>query len=88
MEFFHYYSTPSLRAKLMNLLIKRKIAGESPATLYAIKKAIEGGHSPRRVSQGRFRPLRPVGVPTTLNGASIMWLFLWKTRSGIIPLKA
>lgn len=27
-------------------------------------------HPNRRVSQGRFRPLRPVGVPTTVPGAS------------------
>jgi hypothetical protein len=42
MEFVHYYSTPTLTAKLANFLIKRKIANESRATLYAIKKSIEG----------------------------------------------
>jgi hypothetical protein len=28
-------------------------------------------HPNRRVSQGRFRPLRPVGMPITVDGASL-----------------
>ena len=38
----HYYSTKSLKAKLLNLIAKRKIARETQATLNAIKGAIEG----------------------------------------------
>lgn len=41
MEFFHYYSTPTLAIKILNLIIRRKIGKESQATLVAIKKAIE-----------------------------------------------
>ncbi len=41
----HYYSTPSLKAKLLNLIAKGKIARETQATLNGAKAAIEGGRS-------------------------------------------
>lgn len=41
MEFFHFYSTPTLKVKLINLIACKKIAKESQATLNAIKKAVE-----------------------------------------------
>jgi uncharacterized membrane protein len=48
MEISHYYSTTSLRAKLLNLIAKGKIARETQATLNAIKRAIESAcHSAR-----------------------------------------
>ena len=37
----HYYSTTSIKAKLLNLIAKRKIARETQATLNAVKKVIE-----------------------------------------------
>ena len=40
-EFRHYYSTKSLKAKLLNVIVKRKIARESQSTLEAIKITIE-----------------------------------------------
>jgi hypothetical protein len=40
-EISHYYSTPTLRAKLLNLIAKAKIARDTNATLKAIKSAIE-----------------------------------------------
>lgn len=40
-EIGHYYSTPTLKAKLLNLIAGRKIARETRATLRAIKAAIE-----------------------------------------------
>ena len=40
-EFRHYYSTKSLKAKLLNVIVKRKIARESQSTLDAIKRTIE-----------------------------------------------
>lgn len=43
MEFRHYYSTPTLKHKLINLFAKRKIGKESQETLNAIKTAIEKG---------------------------------------------
>lgn len=46
MEISHYYSTASLKAKLLNLIAKRKIARETQATLNAIKAAIE---APREI---------------------------------------
>jgi hypothetical protein len=42
----HYYSTTSLKAKLINLIAKGKIARETQATLNAAKAAIEGARSP------------------------------------------
>ena len=43
-EISHYYSTASLKAKLLNLIAKGKIARESQATLNAAKAAIEAAH--------------------------------------------
>ena len=40
-EFRHYYSTRSLKTKLLNIIVKRKIARESQSTLDAIKRTIE-----------------------------------------------
>ena len=40
-EISHYYSTPTLKAKLLNLIAGRKIARETQATLNASKAAIE-----------------------------------------------
>ena len=37
----HYYSTPSLKARLFNLMAKGKIARDTQATLTAAKAAIE-----------------------------------------------
>jgi len=42
MEISHYYSTPTLKAKLLNLIARRKIARDAQATLNGIKAAIEG----------------------------------------------
>jgi uncharacterized membrane protein len=42
-EISHYYSTPTLKAKLLNLIARRKIARETQATLNASKAAIEEG---------------------------------------------
>jgi Polyketide cyclase / dehydrase and lipid transport len=41
----HYYSTPSLKARLFNLIGKRKIARETYATLNSAKAQIEQGVS-------------------------------------------
>jgi hypothetical protein len=41
MEFYHFYSTKTLKVKLLNLIARTKIARESQVTLNAIKKAIE-----------------------------------------------
>ena len=41
MEISHYYSTTTLKAKLLNLIAQRKIARETQATLRGIKAAIE-----------------------------------------------
>jgi Polyketide cyclase / dehydrase and lipid transport len=40
-EFRHYYSTKSLKAKLFNVIAKKKIAGDSQSTLDAMKRTIE-----------------------------------------------
>lgn len=40
-EISHYYSTPTLKAKILNLVAKGKIARDTQATLRAIKGAIE-----------------------------------------------
>ncbi len=40
-EISHYYSTPTLKAKLLNLVAKGKIARETHATLTAAKATIE-----------------------------------------------
>ena len=41
MEFYHYYSSNTLKIKLVNLFARKKIARESQETLNAIRKAIE-----------------------------------------------
>jgi polyketide cyclase/dehydrase/lipid transport protein len=41
MEISHYYSTRTLKAKLLNLVARRKIACDAQATLNGIKAAIE-----------------------------------------------
>jgi hypothetical protein len=40
-EIRHYYSTPSLKAKLLNVIARGKIARETQATLNAAKATIE-----------------------------------------------
>lgn len=40
-EISHYYSTPTLKAKLLNLVVKGRIARETQDTLNAAKAAIE-----------------------------------------------
>ena len=40
-EISHYYSTPTLKAKLLNLIAKGRIARETQATLNAAKTKIE-----------------------------------------------
>jgi hypothetical protein len=40
-EFNHYYSTRTLKAKVFNVIAKRKIARDSQNTLEAMKRAIE-----------------------------------------------
>jgi hypothetical protein len=40
-EFSHYYSTKSLKAKLFNVIAKRRIARDSQYTLDAMKRTIE-----------------------------------------------
>jgi hypothetical protein len=42
-EISHYYSTTTLKAKLLNLIAKGKIARETQATLNAAKGVIEAG---------------------------------------------
>src|SRR5262245_10747811 len=44
-EISHYYSTTSLKAKLLNLIAKGRIARETQATLNAAKAAIEVARS-------------------------------------------
>jgi hypothetical protein len=41
LEFRHYYSTRSLKTKLLNIIIRRKIARDAQNTLEAMKRAIE-----------------------------------------------
>ena len=48
-EISHYYSTPTLKAKLLNLITKRRIARDTQATLNASKVAIETAQAERRV---------------------------------------
>ena len=48
-EISHYYSTPTLKAKLLNLIAKRRIARDTQATLNAAKAAIETAQAERRV---------------------------------------
>ena len=46
-EISHYYSTPTLKAKLLNLVAKGKIARDTQATLNGAKAAIEAAHHGR-----------------------------------------
>src|SRR5437764_14848574 len=39
--FSHYYSTASLKAKVFNVIAKRKIARDAQSTLHAMKRTIE-----------------------------------------------
>jgi hypothetical protein len=43
-EISHYYSTTTLKAKLLNLIAKGKIARETRATLNAAKDTIEAAY--------------------------------------------
>jgi len=43
-EISHYYSTTTLKAKLLNLIAKGKIARETQATLNAAKATIEAAY--------------------------------------------
>lgn len=49
MEISHYYSTPTLKAKFLNLIAKSKIARDTNATLRGIKAAVEATQHPRSV---------------------------------------
>jgi uncharacterized membrane protein len=49
-EISHYYSTTSLKAKLLNLIAKGKIARDTEATLNGAKAAIEAARSRDRAS--------------------------------------
>jgi hypothetical protein len=44
-EISHYYSTKTMKAKLLNLIAKRRIARETQDTLNASKAAIETAHA-------------------------------------------
>jgi uncharacterized protein YndB with AHSA1/START domain len=44
-EFNHFYSTPTWKAKLFHWIAGRRIAKESQETLYAMKSAIESNRS-------------------------------------------
>ena len=44
-EFHHFYSTRTLKLKLLNLFVRPKIAKESQDTLNSIKRAIEEEYS-------------------------------------------
>ena len=54
-EISHHYSTTSLKAKLLNLIARGKIARETQATLNAAKAAIES-HWVREVYETRSSP--------------------------------
>jgi hypothetical protein len=47
MEISHYYSTRTLKAKLLNLVARRKIARETQDTLNGMKAAIESAQAER-----------------------------------------
>jgi hypothetical protein len=46
-EISHYYSTPTLKAKLLNLVARRKISRETQDTLNGMKAAIESAQAER-----------------------------------------
>ena len=48
-EISHYYSTPTLKAKLLNIVAKRRIASDTKATLNAAKAAIESARAEPRL---------------------------------------
>ena len=50
-EISHYYSTPTLKAKLLNLIAKSKIARDTQATLNSAKARIEAACGPRHCPQ-------------------------------------
>ena len=45
-EISHFYSTKTLKAWLLNLIARRKIARDTQAMLHAMKAAVEGGTRP------------------------------------------
>ena len=47
-EISHYYSTPTLKAKLLNLIARQKIARDTQDTLNGMKAAIEGSGATNR----------------------------------------
>jgi hypothetical protein len=47
MEISHYYWTTTMKAKLLNIIAKGKIARDTQATLNAIKAAIEAAYRAR-----------------------------------------
>lgn len=49
-EISHLYSTKTLKAKLLNLIAKRRIARETQDTLKAAKAAIETTHAARAIN--------------------------------------
>jgi hypothetical protein len=48
-EISHYYSTPTLKAKLLNLVANRRIARDTQETLNGAKAAIESAQAELRV---------------------------------------
>jgi uncharacterized membrane protein len=55
-EISHYYSTTTWKAKLLNVIAKRKIARETQATLRGIKKVIETAYGAPRLSASTLPP--------------------------------
>jgi hypothetical protein len=60
----HFYSTTNLKAKLLSLIAKNKIARETNATLNSIKALIERGVSPvrREMSSTRVNLVARFGI--------------------------
>jgi len=46
----HYYSTPTLKARLLDLVVRRRIARETHATLISAKAAIEAARRSEQLS--------------------------------------
>ncbi|MBL0183909.1 MAG: hypothetical protein IPP96_17130 [Chitinophagaceae bacterium] len=44
LEISHFYSSSKIKVKLLNIIIKPKVARETMGTLNAIKKSIENGN--------------------------------------------
>jgi hypothetical protein len=78
----HYYSTPSLKPKLFNLIGKRIIARETHATLNSIKAYIERGVSPMRLEVLSKRAHRFAQV-----GICIQFLALVRTLAEFFRLE-